>query len=105
MKFSTCSASNCSALLCRAVTTDDEDVAKQAIEVWNTIAEEEIDRQQVGLKCKQQATEQQQQHQAGLQAAHPAPEYSATLAVLAHTDITAVQTPTWFSSANVPMPA
>ena len=45
--FRTCSALNCSALLCRAVTTDDEDVAKQAIEVWNTIAEEEIDRQQV----------------------------------------------------------
>ena len=52
MKFRTCSVPNCSALLCRAVTTDDEDVAKQAIEVWNTIAEEEIDRQQVSLKLK-----------------------------------------------------
>ena len=91
MKFSICSVSNFSALLCRAVTTDDEDVAKQAIEVWNTIAEEEIDRQQVSLTdhlSSRSSTGQVCKLPTLLQGA------PSTLTVPARTAIMAVQTPT-----------
>ena len=100
IRFRNCSVFNCSALLCRAVTTDDEDVAKQAIEVWNTIAEEEIDRQQVSLKFKSEQLSSSSSTGQVCKLPTRVQRATATLAVSVCTAPMAVQTSTCFMPAR-----